>query len=320
MKRAVVVGGGGFVGANFCRYLLSRDCEVHILDYGAPRRWRLKELGKTIKVHSSNLSDYHALRSTIRHIRPHWIFNMAVHGAYSSQNDFHEMVRTNIEGSWNLFKVVEGTSIEALVQAGSSSEYGYKDYAPAEDDRVDPNSLYAITKACSTHLCQYAAGLTGAPLVVLRLYSVYGPWEEPTRLIPSLLVKAMSGKWPSLTNPKTARDFVYIDDVMRAFELAARKAHQYSGQIYNVGSGLQKSLGEVVNDVGQLLQVPEKPMWGMMRDRSWDTNVWIADARKIHKHLGWKPRHDFRAGLEKTLDWFQSNPALTALRNALRSH
>src|SRR6185436_2537188 len=106
---------------------------------------------------------------------------------------------------------------EAFVNAGSSSEYGFKDHAPAETEWLEPNSDYAVTKAAATLYCRQVAVSGRLPLCTLRLYSIYGPYEEPTRLIPTLILHGTEGALPALAAPDTARDYVHVDDASEAY-------------------------------------------------------------------------------------------------------
>jgi dolichol-phosphate mannosyltransferase len=235
------------------------------------------------------------------------VFHLAAHGAYPEQTDWRKMVRTNVAGTAALVEACLRTGFEAFVHAGSSSEYGFKDHAPGEDEAPEPNSPYAFTKAAATHHCSHVARSQRVPLVTLRLYSVYGPFEEPTRLIPTLIRHGLRGELPPLVNPEICRDFVHVDDVCEAFILAARGARE-PGTVYNVGSGVQVRLREVVDLARRLLNVTEEPRWGSMQDRRWDTTIWVADARRIRRELGWQPRHTLEDGLRLTVEWVRSHP------------
>ena len=142
----------------------------------------------------------------------------------------------------------------------------------------------------------------------LRLYSVYGPYEEPSRLMPTLIVHALAGKLPRLADPETTRDYVYVDDVCEAYLMAATRTSDDFGAIYNVGTGTQISLRELVERVSRTLDVVAEPRWGSMPGRSWDTRVWVAQTRKIRSELGWRPRHTVDQGIRETVRWFQSHP------------
>jgi dolichol-phosphate mannosyltransferase len=159
-------------------------------------------------------------------------------------------------------------------------------------------------------LCRYTAQRYGVQLPTLRLYSVYGPYEEPTRLIPTIIVKGLRGEMPPLANPDIARDYVYVEDVIDAYLLAATQPIREPGAVYNVGTGIQTSLREVVEVARSVMEIPAEPQWGTMANRSWDTSIWVADNRKIQAELGWRPHHSFEQGLQHTVDWFRHTPEL----------
>ena len=203
MKRALVTGAAGFVGANLARRLLHEGHEVHLLVRPAAPTWRLDDLRSHFQFHEAVLEDAGAVAAIVRRVRPEWVFHLAAHGAYSSQNDWLRMVQTNIVGAMALVEACLQTGFEAFVNTGSSSEYGFKDHAPAEGEWLEPNSHYAVTKASATLFCRHTAQRHGVQMPTLRLYSAYGPWEDPARLIPTLLVHGMHGALPPLANPAT---------------------------------------------------------------------------------------------------------------------
>jgi dolichol-phosphate mannosyltransferase len=221
------------------------------------------------------------------------------------------MVETNITGTINLVEACLKTGFESFVNTGSSSEYGFKDHAPAEDEALEPNGHYAVTKASATLFCRYTARARKAHITTLRLYSVYGPYEEPTRLVPRLITRGLRGELPPLVSPEVARDYIYVDDVTESYLLAAtRRAGEDYGPIYNVGTGVQTSLREVVETARRVLSIRAAPQWATMLARQWDTNVWVADNRKIKDALGWQPRYDFEQGFRQTVEWLRAHPAL----------
>ena len=114
--------------------------------------------------------------------------------------------------------------IAAFVHAGSSSEYGANSAAPLESDACAPNSHYAVSKVAAADFLHYFGKQQAFPCVNLRLYSVYGPLEDPSRLIPNLLRTALDGGLPPLVDPDISRDFVYVDDVCEAFVRPPRAA------------------------------------------------------------------------------------------------
>jgi UDP-glucose 4-epimerase len=308
VKRVVITGATGFVGANLARRLLRDGHEVHLLVRPGHVSWRVDEIRADVEIHMVNFADQGELGGAVDQIRPEWIFHLAAYGAYSSQSDLSLMTQTNVIGTMNLVQTCLRRGFEAFVNTGSSSEYGCKGHAPNETAWLEPNSHYAVTKAAATLFCRYTAQSKAVHLPTLRLYSVYGPYEEPTRLMPSLIVQGLAGRLPPLVNPRVARDFVYVDDVTDAYLRAASTPDQERGAVYNVGTGTQTSLGDLVSIVRRVMEITTKPVWGSMPDRAWDTSTWVANSRKIRDELGWEPRYDLEQGFRAMLAWIQDDP------------
>jgi nucleoside-diphosphate-sugar epimerase len=281
--RALVTGAGGFVGANLVRRLLVDGCDLVALVRPGGDPWRLQGI------------DVDVVEGDVRDDLPggfDLVFHLAAHGAYSWQQDESVIHDTNVRGTENALRAGR-----RVVVAGSSSEYGPKAHAPSEDEPLEPNSAYAAAKAEATRLA--VAG--GA--VVLRLYSAYGPWEEPNRLIPTLLTRGLAGDLPPLVSPRVARDFVHVDDVCEAFVSGADAP---PGRVFNVGSGRQTTVADVVEAARRLLDLDVEPEWGSMPDRRWDTETWVANPQRIRDELGWEARISFEEGLARTLEWLRT--------------
>ena len=309
MKRVIVTGGSGFVGANLTRRLINEGHQVHLLLRPGYQPWRLAALDRDVQRHQAPLADADGVKRVIGQIKPDWIFHLATEGAYSWQTDVHQIFQTNIVGLVNLVEACLETGFEAFVNTGSSSEYGFKPEASSETARLEPNSYYAVSKASATLFCRHTAQKYGVHLPTLRLYSVYGPYEAPGRLIPNLILQGLKGKLPPLVNPNIARDYVYVDDVCEAYLLAAAQPERALGAVYNVGSGTQTSLKEIVDLARRVMQLTVEPKWGSMPNRSWDSDVWLSDSRKIRQELAWQPAYSLVEGFQATIEWFQNAPA-----------
>ena len=109
--------------------------------------WRIEALLDAVHLHEVVLDEQQVLERLVRGIQPQWVFHLAAHGSYPTQTSLHQMLQTNISGTVNLVQACLETGFEAFINTGSSSEYGHKDYAPSEQEWLDPNSHYAITKA-----------------------------------------------------------------------------------------------------------------------------------------------------------------------------
>jgi len=311
MARALVTGGTGFVGANLARRLLADGHEVHLLVRPGHAKWRIDEIRNDVQLHQKQLADPAAAATVVRLARPEWIFHLAAHGAYSWETDVDRIVATNVVGTVNLVRACVRSGFDAFVNAGSSSEYGFKKKAPSERDWVEPNSHYAVTKVAATHFCRLTAQTEKAKIATLRLYSVYGPWEEPGRLMPAMIVRGLAGTLPPLVDPRVARDYVYVDDVSEAFVRAAAKPHPEPGPVFNVGTGKQTTIRQVVDVARRVLGIAEKPRWGTMPNRKWDTSSWVSDNRAIRKALGWAPRYTFERGFRQMVAWMRAERART---------
>ena len=322
-KRALLTGASGFVGANLARRLLREGHDVHLLLRSGHAPWRIAAIQKDVNVHVADLGDRSGLTQLLSRVRPDWVFHLAVYGAYPSQREWQTMVETNIVGTMNLVEAAASVGFESFVNTGSSSEYGLKDHAPSETEWIDPDSHYAVTKASATLFCRYTARARRLTIPTLRLYSAYGPFEQPTRLIPTLLVNGLEGRLPSLVDPTIARDFTFVADVCEAYVLAASHRYDDPGAVFNIGSGRQTTIGEIVELVRRKLDIAEQPRWGSMPARDWDTVTWVANNQTARRELSWSPQVGLEKGLDLTLEWLQSGDSTLeeyrrAIADALR--
>ena len=308
MQRVLVTGGSGFIGANLTRRLLRDGHEVHLLLRESHRTWRIRDIEGDVEILPVDLQDRNAVAGAVRAIRPEWVFHLAAHGGYWTECDAGRMAATNVSGSMALIDACAETGVGAFVHTGSSSEYGYTDHAAREDARIEPNSVYAITKAAATHYCQLVARQRGVNAVTARLYSIYGPLEEPSRLIPRLVTYGVRGQLPPLVSPRTARDFVYVDDAVQAVLQIAGAPPAPPGAVYNVCSGVQHDLASVVSIARKLMHVAAEPVWSQMPPRPWDTGTWIGSPDLMKHEIGWTSETTFEAGMQRTIDWFRDMP------------
>ena len=313
MKRVLLTGATGFVGANLCRRLLREGHAVHCLVRAGYTAWRIADIRPEIHLHTVDLNDAAALEAAVAAIRPEWVFHLAAFGAYSWQTDVPRILRTNLLATINLVEACLKTGFESIVNTGSSSEYGFKDHAPLESEGIDPNSYYAVTKAAATHYCRYSAARHQVAIPTLRLYSVYGPYEEPGRLIPQVILRGLRGELPPLAGPAIARDYIYVRDVEDAYLRVAESGLRAGGEIFNLGTGVQTTLAQVAQLSRRVFGLAVAPQWGTLQPRAWDTNVWRADSSKIQAALGWQPAVDFEAGFRETLAWFRERPERVTL-------
>ncbi|MDX8524803.1 NAD-dependent epimerase/dehydratase family protein [Mesorhizobium sp. MSK_1335] len=307
MQRVVVTGGSGFVGAGLVRRLLSMDWQVDLLLRPGFATWRVPARQEKLSTHVVDLTDASSVETLLHRLRPRYVFHLAAHGAYSWQTDAAAIAGTNLEATRTLALASLKVNVEAFVHTGSSLEYGRKRHAPSEDEPTEPEGAYAISKAAATAFCRDVARQSGVRIPTLRLYSVYGPWEEPRRLVPSLLLHGMAGKWPPLANPDTARDFIWVGDVIDALIIAATRPLADPGAIFNIGTGRQTRLAEIVDLVRGITDCEAEPHWQSMPDRDWDTDIWQAETRHAATELGWNAQTTLRTGLQQTIEWLRKD-------------
>ncbi len=303
---ALVTGAGGFVGANLVRRLGARGVPVHAVVRPGSDAWRLRGAPGRVSLHAIDMLDRDAVRDLLALTQPDWVFHLAAHGAYSWQREAARAVETNAVGTVHLVDAAVESGARSLVHAGSSSEYGFKERAPKESEALEPTSAYAVGKAAASLYCQAASREKDRHFCTLRLYSVYGPWGAPGRLVPTLVTRGMKDELPPLVDPATGRDFVYVDDVCEAFIAVATAEDLPRGTVLNVGTGRQSTIGEIVDLARELLAIGPKPSWGTHAARDWDTRCWVAEPALAEQLLGWRAETSLHAGLRQTIEWFRS--------------
>jgi nucleoside-diphosphate-sugar epimerase len=298
----VVTGASGFVGNALVRRLLAEGREVHVLLRASAKTWRMRDLAGRVTVHSADLLDAPAVADALRKAKPAVVMHLAAYGAYESQAEPRRILETNILGTLALLEAARAAGVGLFVNAGSSSEYGYKSEPMRETDRLEPNSVYAVGKAAAAHLVALPAMRGDMAAVTMRLFSVYGPWEEPTRLIPTVIRKARAGLPLEMVPPETARDFVFVDDVLDAMT-AFDRLSACRGEVLNIGSGVQSTMREVVEAVQRAVGTRSEIRWGAFPARKWDTARWQADPSRAAEVLGWRARTPLADGMARMAAW-----------------
>ncbi len=317
-KVVLITGATGFIGANLARRLVSDGHYVHLLVRKKTNQfpWRITEINDQVILDFYTPAESDSIDRVFAEVKPQWVFHLAAHGAYSWQQDRAQILESNYILTSRILDAAVEHSIESLVNTGTSSEYGQKNHAPKEDEPLNPVSYYAATKAGATHLCRYIAGAHNINMPTLRLYSCFGPYEQPNRLMTNLVACGNEGRWPAFVNENCAHDFVYVEDVVDAYMLAAKRKLSQNcdpGAIYNVGTGVQTTLKEVVQVAASLMNIEAKPTFGSMPNRSWDAEVWVCDHARITAELGWRPQHNFEEGLKKMVDWYRQSSHLHSM-------
>lgn len=301
----LVTGASGFIGANLFRTIAALRSDVFAAVRRA-RNWRLADIGDD-KLVAVDLNDVAATKNLIAGLHPQTIFDCVAYGAYSFEEDGALIYQTNFQSIVNLVGLLQGQPFAAFIHAGSSSEYGTNCAAPAEESVCEPNSHYAVSKVAVSNYLRYMGKEKGFPCANLRLYAVYGPYEDTSRLIPTLLRKAVNGELPPFVDPRTSRDFIHVDDVSAAFIRAATSMQpSVYGESFNIGTGIKTTIAELAATTASAFNVAAEPKFGTMEGRAWDLAEWYADPRKAINRLGWKPVITLEEGLRSTAEWVKT--------------
>ena len=305
-RTALVTGGDGFIGANLVRALRARGASVHVLRRGTAPGSRLRALGNDVISHQTDITDAARVAAVVADVRPHAVFHLAAYGTASDHTDPTRMLRTNVEGTLNLLLALQPLLPATFVNTGTSAEYRASRRPLQESSALGPGTTYGVTKASADILCAAAAASSPHQIVTLRLFHVYGPLDDPRRLVPTAMRALLTGEPIHLVRGVSRRDFIYIDDVVDAYLRAAIRRPGVSGHAFNVGSGRQYSLAEALRLLGRLADHQLKILRGGFPARPWDQRDWAAAIGKAHRLLGWKPAYSLREGLFRTLAWYRA--------------
>lgn len=301
--RTLVFGGSGTVGANLVRRLLTDGCEVTVASRRASRANRLAGLDRVTKL-DVDCQNAEAVSMAVSATKPDAIFHLVSSRFGSPGTTAQDHLAINALGTLNVLEAARQHDAPRVVLTGSAAEYG-SGTRFCETQSPQPANLYGATKLCGSLLGETYAR-SGLSVINLRLFTPYGPWERAQRLIPSVILSALANQPVTIGDDTPERDFVFLEDVCDA--LIAASTHDTVGTL-NVASGKGISVRSTAETILELMQ-SRVPIESTGTTRKDEISKMSGDAEAIRRALGWRPRHDFRAGLEKTIAWFSAHAAL----------
>ncbi len=268
--------------------------------------WRLRDVLDDIELVEADLTELAPSTPSLRGVRV--IHHLAAAGVDSRGSDAAQVVVANVVGTLRLLEAARAVGVDRFVYCGSCFEYGAGSRL-SEDAPLRPRSPYAASKSAGWLLAQAAAAAEGLPLVTLRLFTVYGPFEAPHRLVPSCVLSAIEGKPIEITSGDQLRDFVFVDDAIEAFVAASESAGGV-GHTINVCSGVETRVRDLAAAVATLARSDAGVAVGSLPPRKGEADVLSGDPTRARYLLGFSTRTPLQEGLDRSLAWFREHRAL----------
>ena len=304
--KALVTGGGGFIGSNVVRALLARGDDVRVLDnFATGSRANLAGLESDVQLVEGDLRSYERVHAAVRGAEV--VFHQgALPSVPRSVQDPLTTTAVNIEGTLNVLLAARDEGVRRIVNASSSSVYGNTGSLPrVETQAPDPISPYAVAKLAAERFCTSFSRVYGMEIVSLRYFNVFGPRQDPTSqyaaVVPRFIRAIADGEAVTVYGDgEQSRDFTFVDNVVGANLLAA-DAPNVGGEILNVATGASVTVNALADAIGLMLGKPVEKAYEPTREA--DVQASWADVEAAKRLLGYEPRVDFDDGLRRTADY-----------------
>jgi nucleoside-diphosphate-sugar epimerase len=289
-RRVLVTGGAGFVGSHLCAALRAHGAEVSATSH------RHAGASSDVRWLTADLAELADVRAAFAACEPELVFHLAgrVTGGRGIEL-VQPTLRDNLIASVNVLTVAQERGCSRVVLAGSMEE--------PTPDNVVPSSPYAVSKWAASGYARMFHALYGLSALVLRIFMVYGPGQsDTTKLVPYVIRSLIRGEPPRLTSGTRPIDWIYVEDVVDAFLLAA-VAEDADGKVTDIGSGQAITVREMVERLVQTVNPAVAPIFGDILDRPLETRE-VADLRNAKDVLGWRQKTTLDEGLRLTVEWF----------------
>jgi dTDP-glucose 4,6-dehydratase len=324
----LVTGGAGFIGSNFLNTFVPRHPEHTFLCFdkltyaGNPLSLSEIEGATNFTLEVGDVADAAHVTRIFGEYRPDVVVHFAAETHVDrSILDPGEFVRTNVVGTLQLLNACKASwknpSSGRFHHVSTDEVYGSlpDEGIFTEDNRYDPSSPYAASKAASDHLVRAFHRTYGLPVTITNCSNNYGPRQAPEKLIPLTLLNALEGReLPVYGSGGNRRDWLYVEDHCDAVWAVMQRGRV--GETYNVGGGEERSNIDVVRTICELVAErtgrTARDVLGLIRfveDRPGHDWRYAVDASKLQRELGWQPKMRLGSGLARTLSWYLENPA-----------
>lgn len=311
-KRTLVTGGAGFIGSNYLNYAVKKYprelfINVDLLTYAADLRNITVGKKKNYAFEKADICDVAAMTAIFEKYGPTHLIHFAAESHVDlSIVDPSVCIRTNVVGTNNLLRLARDFKLSRFHLISTDEVYGglrKNDPRRTENSPLNPRNPYSASKAAAELLFRAYTQTYGLPGVITRSSNNYGPNQDSTKLIPKFINNLLAGKKvPLYATGENIRDWLYVEDGVRAIDLVFRKG--LKGETYNTGGGQEYTNLEVTRMLLRSLRKTEQEI-KYVPDRPGHDFRYALSNKKITKKLGWKPRVRFEEGIKKTIKFYK---------------
>ncbi|MCR4419337.1 MAG: NAD-dependent 4,6-dehydratase LegB [Clostridia bacterium] len=307
--RVLVTGAGGFIGSHLVERLTQEGYAMRaFVHYNSRGRWGWLEespVRNEIEVIAGDVRDYDLVRRAVEGVSV--VFHLAaLIGIPYSYLSPVAYIRTNVEGTYNLLQAAREVGVSRFVHTSTSEVYGTARYVPIDEEHpLQAQSPYAASKIAADQLALSYFRSYGLPVTIARPFNTFGPRQSARAVIPTILAQVLSGRETiRLGNLRPTRDFNYVVDTVDGF-LALAHCDRAVGEVVNIGSGRETSIGEIVDIVGRIVgrEIRVAVEDDRIRPEKSEVECLVCGNAKIKGLTGWQPRHSLEEGLALTVEW-----------------
>ena len=313
-KRVLVTGAGGFIGSHLVESLLLRGARVRAFvrynSRGDAGLLRLVPAGLAdhLEVVAGDLREWQAIRQVVKDCEVVFHLGALISIPYSYHHPF-EVAETNFMGTLNVLMACHYLGVRRLVHTSTSEVYGTARQAPIDEGHpLQGQSPYSASKIGADKLAESFFCAYNLPVVTVRPFNTFGPRQSARAVIPAIITQALVNSTIQLGNLATTRDFTYVSDTVRGFILAAEAEH-VEGQVFNLGTGQETSIGDLARKIIRMVGRPVEIMLDPERSRPEPSEVLrlLSDNSLARQRLGWGPEVTLDEGLDQTIAWIRDH-------------
>ena len=301
--KALVTGGGGFIGSHLVERVLRDGLDARVLDnFATGHRVNLAAVEADVELIEGDIQSYERVHNAVRGCEV--VFHLAaLPSVPRSIQDPLTSTASNVTGTLNVLLASRDEGVRRVVFSSSSSVYGpQREYPQREDAAARPISPYGVSKLAAEGYCRAFTQVYGLETVALRYFNVFGPRQDPlsqySAVIPKFITAVLEGERPVIFGDgEQSRDFTYVDNTVDG-TLLASTAEGVAGDTFNLACGEATTLNQLLDHVRE---ISAKDVEAIYEERQpGDLQRSQADISRAREALGYEPEVDIRAGLEKT--------------------